>query len=179
VTIRPAEGRQQLEAAPAGAQAVVHRDRGEAGVGQQPVQAPVEVLGQPLGAVEALQQPRRPAHERVARAPPVGDVQAPACPQHADRLGQRGALGVGAEMVQQQRHDDAVGAAARQRQRRGGPSRHCTASAPAFARASASTSGSPSTATTSAPRAASAMASVPVPQPTSITLAPGASPSST
>ena len=110
------------------------------------------MLAQPVGAVEALQRPRRRAHERVARAPPVGDVQAPAGTQHAHRLGQRGALGVGFEVVQQQRHDDAVGAAPGSGSAVASPLRHCTASAPAFARASESTSGSPSTPTTSAPR---------------------------
>ena len=59
------------------------------------------------------------------------------------------------------------------------PLRHCTASAPGFARASARTSGSPSTPMTRAPRAASAMVSVPVPHPMSATQPSSGSPSRT
>ena len=55
-----AQRRQQLEAAPGRAQAVVDRDRREARVGQQRRHGALEVLAQPLGAVDALQAPTPP-----------------------------------------------------------------------------------------------------------------------
>ena len=146
----------------------------EARVGQQAVQAPVEVLASPSAPSRRCKRPRRPAHERVARAPPVGDVQAPAGAQDAHRLGQRRALGVGVEVVQQQRHDDAVGARSR---RAAAPSPAPCAIAPRLRPPSrAPARGPPDRRRRRSPRrraAASAMASVPVPQPTSTTARPG------
>ena len=64
----------------------MERHRRKARVGQQGRETPVEVLAQALGAVETRQRPRGSAHERVARTAPVGDVQATARAQHAQRL---------------------------------------------------------------------------------------------
>jgi hypothetical protein len=86
---------------------------GEAGLDDDAGQPSGRVVAGAGKAVDELQGEEGGAHQPVSRPAPISDVQTAARPQDAACFRESRALGVGAKVVKQQRHHDAVGARAR------------------------------------------------------------------